>query len=91
MTARFLVRGLVQGVGFRWFALRRARALGITGYVRNLPDGAVEVVAHADDPAALGRFEELLARGPDHAVVETVEREDLPEDDPTTTRSFDIR
>ena len=50
MTARahIVVRGLVQGVGFRWFVARRASALGITGYARNLIDGAVEIEAEGD-------------------------------------------
>ncbi len=90
-SARFLVRGQVQGVGFRWFVSRHARGLGIGGYVRNLPDGSVEVLAHAEDPAALGRLAEVLAEGPDGAVVDAVEREDRPDDGHATTRSFDIR
>jgi acylphosphatase len=43
--AHILVSGLVQGVGFRFFAARKATLLGITGFVRNLPDGRVEAVA----------------------------------------------
>ena len=89
-AARFLVRGLVQGVGFRWFVARQARALGLTGYARNLPDGAVEVLARSADAAALARLERLLTRGPEHARVDTVERHDEA-DDFVTTRSFDIR
>jgi acylphosphatase len=89
-AARFLVRGLVQGVGFRWFVARHARAIGLTGHARNLPDGAVEVVARGANPAMLGRLEQLLASGPDHARVDAVERYDET-DDLVTTRSFDIR
>ena len=44
MTTRFLVSGLVQGVGFRWFVPRRAQALAFTGWARNLPTDGVEVV-----------------------------------------------
>jgi acylphosphatase len=90
-TARFLVRGRVQGVGFRWFVSRHAQGLGVTGYVRNLVDGSVEVVARASDTAVLQRLEELLSRGPHGAAVESVEREDRPEDSLTIMRSFDIR
>jgi acylphosphatase len=89
-AARFLVRGFVQGVGFRWFVARHARGLGLAGYARNLPDGAVEVVARGTDAAALGLLEELLAQGPEHAHVERVDRYDEA-DDLVTTRSFDIR
>ena len=90
MTSRFLVSGIVQGVGFRWFAARHARALGLAGYARNLPDGRVEVVAAAADEDALARLEERLRAGPAHARVEAVEREDriaaaVPQG------SFDIR
>ena len=42
---RFIVRGRVQGVGFRWFVEREARTLGIAGWVRNNVDGSVEVLA----------------------------------------------
>ena len=44
-ATRFLVQGLVQGVGFRYFVYRSADRLGLSGFVRNLPDGRVEVVA----------------------------------------------
>ena len=76
MTSRFLVSGVVQGVGFRWFAARHARALGLTGWARNLPDGRVEIVAAGADADVLGRLEARLRDGPAHARVEAVERED---------------
>ena len=76
MTTRFLVSGVVQGVGFRWFVARHARALGLSGYARNLPDGRVEVVAAGADDAAIARLEERLRAGPAHARVEEVEREE---------------
>ena len=44
-ACRFLVRGRVQGVGFRWFVEREAHILGIAGWVRNNADGSVEVLA----------------------------------------------
>ncbi len=90
-SARFLVRGRVQGVGFRWFVSRQAQSLGIAGYVRNLVDGSVEVLASAADPTVLQRLEETLRRGPRGAAVESVDREDRPENSLTITRSFDIR
>jgi acylphosphatase len=91
MIRRFLVAGAVQGVGFRWFAARHARGLGLAGFARNLPDGRVEVVAAGDDDGALSRFEELLRTGPAHARVQDVEREDPVDDPQLPTRSFDIR
>ena len=79
MTARFLVTGLVQGVGFRWFVLRAARELGIVGFARNLADGRVEVVARgeADQLAAL---EARLREGPPQAQVRSLTREALQDD-----------
>lgn len=58
---RIVVTGWVQGVGFRWTAARLARALGISGTVRNRPDGAVEIRAFGE-PAARERFREALRR-----------------------------
>ena len=76
MICRFLVSGVVQGVGFRWFVARHARSLGLAGYARNLSDGRVEVVAAGDDSAALDTLQERLRAGPAHARVEEVRRED---------------
>jgi acylphosphatase len=90
VTCRFLVSGLVQGVGFRWFVARHARALGLAGYARNLADGRVEVVASGDDAAPLARLEQLLLAGPANAQVYGVERQDAV-DAVFPARSFDIR
>jgi len=60
--------GRVQGVGFRWFALRQAQLYGIRGQVRNMPDGSVEVVACGDEPA-LGIYLSVLRKGPDYGHV----------------------
>jgi acylphosphatase len=72
-ATRLVIRGLVQGVGFRWWAVRRARALGLDGWVRNLSGGAVEIYA-AGPPAALDRLEDACRRGPVSARVVTVGR-----------------
>ena len=69
---RFLVSGRVQGVGFRYFTQDIARREGLTGFVRNLPDGRVEAVAEGD-LISLDRLEAALRRGPSHARVEDVE------------------
>jgi acylphosphatase len=90
-SIRYLVRGRVQGVGFRWFVSRHARALGVAGYVRNLPDGSVEVVAHCESADALVKLEGLLQDGPSGAAVRSVQREEQPGQDSETTRGFDIR
>ena len=78
---RFVVRGRVQGVGFRYFVLSRARLLGLQGWVRNLPDGTVEARAWGED-GALDSLHALLAEGPGHARVENVEVSPLGEASP---------
>lgn len=65
------VRGRVQGVGFRFFVRRVAAGLGLTGYVRNLPEGAVEVVAEGPRPV-LEHLLNVLRQGPPHARVDEV-------------------
>jgi len=75
---RYVVRGRVQGVGYRYFVLRQADAVGVSGFARNLPDGAVEVLAEGTD-AALADFEVRLREGPAFAEVASVEREASPE------------
>lgn len=67
-----LVKGRVQGVNFRYYTRSRARALGITGYVRNLPDGSVEVVARGSEPA-LQALLDWLHQGPPAARVREVQ------------------
>jgi acylphosphatase len=68
------VCGRVQGVGFRYFVVREADALGLGGWVRNLSSGEVEVMAQGA-PSALDRLEEAIRRGPRFAIVESVNRE----------------
>lgn len=67
-----LVAGRVQGVFFRASARDVAEALGLTGWVRNLPDGRVEVMA-VGDAQALERFREWLREGPERALVTSLE------------------
>ncbi len=66
------VYGFVQGVNFRWYTQRRAAELGLTGYVRNVPDGSVEAVAEGPRPI-LESLLEFLRVGPSSAEVENVE------------------
>jgi acylphosphatase len=88
VSTRFLVSGLVQGVGFRWFVARHARSLGLTGFARNLPDGRVEVVVNGPDEA-VPALERLLREGPANAQVERVERASGATPAPVG-KSFDI-
>lgn len=72
MTARrAVVKGRVQGVGFRWFAERAARELGVRGWVRNLPDGTVETLAEGDD-GAVAAYLKRLELGPKGSRVDAV-------------------
>jgi acylphosphatase len=75
---RYVVAGRVQGVGYRYFLLRQAGALGVSGFAKNRADGAVEVVAEGEE-AALGDFEARLREGPAFAEVAGVERETIAE------------
>jgi acylphosphatase len=88
MSTRFLVSGLVQGVGFRWFVARHARALGLTGFARNLPNGSVEVVVSGPENV-LPELERLLRAGPASAQVDHVERSPGPASLPAG-KSFDV-
>jgi acylphosphatase len=69
VARRFLIGGRVQGVGFRMFAQESAMIEGINGFVRNLPDGHVEVFAEGDQEA-VDRVEVKLRRGPRGARVD---------------------
>jgi acylphosphatase len=86
---RWVVRGRVQGVGFRWFVFREADRLGLGGFVRNLPDGAVEVVSQGPNEA-LDALERLVTRGPTMARVDGVERSEVPVE-LQVPKSFDIK
>jgi len=75
-TMRLVIAGRVQGVGFRAFAVREARALGLKGWVRNCPDGTVEaVVSGADDKVKT--FVGKCTRGPTSAQVAHIDMESV--------------
>jgi len=76
---RLIVTGKVQGVGYRWWASKEARALGLSGWVRNRQDGSVELLAIGVD-AALGRLEQACRRGPREAAVRSVTRTQAQDD-----------
>lgn len=67
----WIVRGRVQGVGFRWWTQRTAEGLGLQGWVRNRSDGTVEVSARGA-PGALVALREALGEGPAGSRVEEV-------------------
>ena len=86
--AHIVVRGSVQGVGYRMHAQHHARLMGVNGLVRNLPNGDVEIIAQGESEA-VERFVAWAGRGPPSGHVEgvTVERRE-----PTAEfHAFDIR
>lgn len=88
-SCRWVVSGRVQGVGFRWFVLREAQRFQVNGWVRNLPDGRVEVCAHGNEPE-LRLLGEAIARGPRFAAVDHVEKLESSRD-VELYNSFEIR
>ena len=66
------IHGRVQGVGFRYYTEREANRLGLHGWVRNLPDGDVEVCIAGPEPQLM-IMKQWLHQGPSHASVERVE------------------
>jgi acylphosphatase len=88
LARRYIVRGRVQGVGFRWFVEREAHTLQITGWVRNNHDSTVEVFAQGTRDQLAG-LHQRLREGPRAARVDEVEVTDA---DPTPgLTSFQIR
>lgn len=75
-VAAFVVRGRVQGVGFRFYARESARALDLAGWVRNASDGSVEAEA-TGSVAALDAFHRALKEGPRGAWIADVSRREL--------------
>lgn len=73
--AAWKVRGIVQGVGFRYFTLRHAQSLALAGWVRNLADGSVEVAVRGSDES-VAHLREILLVGPRLGRVDRIE--DLP-------------
>jgi len=86
VTKRFVVSGRVQGVGFRYFAVREAEALGLAGWVRNLADGRVEVLV-SGETAAVDVMGGRLWEGPPHAKVAGVE---VSPGEPPATAGFRV-
>lgn len=85
----FLVKGRVQGVGFRWYVQREASQLGLRGWVRNTAGGDVEVLA-AGTEEQLRKLREALARGSRGSRVDRIEQRDRPEAEAENLREFEI-
>jgi acylphosphatase len=85
---RLTVRGKVQGVGFRWFVREAARRADLAGWVRNLPDGSVEVRA-AGSEQSLGYLLSAVRRGPERARVDEITQAPI-EDEAALERPFKV-
>ena len=89
MVLHFLVKGRVQGVGFRWFVQREAAELGLNGWVRNTNDGHVEVVA-AGDETELAELRVALRKGSRGSRVDAVVEHELRESEGAELGPFKI-
>jgi len=78
-TYHYIVKGRVQGVAFRYYTQRTAYQLGVTGTVKNLYNGDVEVYAQGDE-GAVKQFEAFLNQGPISARIDRVVREEFESD-----------
>jgi acylphosphatase len=89
MVQHFLVKGRVQGVGFRWFVHREAAGIGLRGWVRNTPDGDVEVLA-AGEPDQLADLMKALGQGSRGSRVDEVIEHTLADSEGANLKSFEI-
>ncbi|WEV64852.1 acylphosphatase [Bifidobacterium sp. ESL0732] len=87
IRVRAVVTGLVQGVGYRYFAVNEARRCGVAGWVRNRLDGSVEVEAQGEQ-SLVSAFVERLGHGPQWGHVDKVETKEIPLSD---NESFEFR
>ena len=83
----YYVKGRVQGVGFRYFTKSQADDIGLSGWVRNLPDGQVEAEAQGSEEQ-LSQFYEALGRGPSFGRVDDIRKNEMTPVD--TEKSFEI-
>lgn len=79
MITRYKVKvtGRVQGVGFRHFCRDQAEHLGVTGWVRNEPDGSVTLECQSNENS-LSRFENIIHKGPRFSKVEQINKKKIP-------------
>jgi acylphosphatase len=89
MVCHYLVKGRVQGVGFRWFVQREAAEIGLKGWVRNTDEGHVEIVA-AGDPEDLTELKEALRKGSRGSRVDGVIEHELAENEGANLGEFNI-
>lgn len=89
MVCHYLVKGRVQGVGFRWFVQREASGIGLKGWVRNTDEGHVEIVA-AGESEDLTELKAALRKGSRGSRVDAVVEHELAESEATHLGPFEI-
>ena len=89
MVLHFLVKGRVQGVGFRWFVQREAAEIGLRGWVRNTTDGHVEIVA-AGTEEDLNELKAAVRKGSRGSRVDAVVEHELAESEGALLGAFEI-
>jgi acylphosphatase len=89
MVCHYLVKGRVQGVGFRWFVQREAAEIGLKGWVRNTDEGHVEIVA-AGSHEDLAELKDALRKGSRGSRVDGVIEHELAENEGANLGEFNI-
>jgi acylphosphatase len=89
MVRHYLVKGRVQGVGFRWFVQREAAEIGLRGWVRNTDEGHVEVLAAGDDQD-IAELETALRKGSRGSRVDAIATHDLADEEAERLGPFEI-
>jgi acylphosphatase len=89
MVCHYLIKGRVQGVGFRWFVHQEAAEIGLRGWVRNTDQGHVEIVA-AGKPEELAELKDALRKGSRGSRVDAVEEQELVESEGAQLGPFEI-
>lgn len=89
MVCHYLVKGRVQGVGFRWFVQREAAELGLRGWVRNADEGYVEVVA-SGVTEVLAELKDALRKGSRGSRVDAVVEHEMTEEEGAQLGPFEI-
>ncbi len=89
MVMHYMVRGRVQGVGFRWYVHREAAEIGLRGWVRNTTDGQVEIVA-AGKPEQLAELKIAIKKGSRGSRVDAVIEHELAESEAAALGPFEI-
>ncbi|BDU63491.1 acylphosphatase (plasmid) [Candidatus Borrelia fainii] len=85
---QYLISGKVQGVGFRFFTEQIATKIAVKGFVKNLDDGKVEIVAFFDNKEQIKLFENNLKKGNGYSKIENIEKKILDERYPFDFKNF---